>query len=165
MIYSSVIKTDRLDIRNIEEADAEQIVAWRNDPDVNKYLGIPKELTVGEHLEWYRNSYLNNENRLDCIAVLSGSDAVVGVFGVKRESAEATAAEVSYLLDKNYQGKGYASEAVKALIGFAKEEWGCREFIATIHRSNSRSAGFIKGLGFEKIDSENGMDIFRKNFL
>ncbi len=151
------INTDRLILREIREEDAEIIVAMRGDEEVYRYFKKPHKVTIGEHLSWYKNSYLTNENRIDFVAVIAdkaeeGSESegeIVGVFGLQRAEEKAKTAEVSYILDKSHRGKGYASEAIKALMEYAEKLWGCKEFEAIIHKENEGSVKFIKALGYE----------------
>lgn len=142
-----VLQTVRLTLRGIAEEDTHAIVALRSDANVYKYFVSPHRITEEEHLKWYKNSYLFNENRIDWIA-FDANDYLVGVFGVKREK-NINEAEVSYILSPQQYGKGYASEAIKRLIQFCREEWKCVYVIAEIHESNVDSIRFAAKLNFE----------------
>ena len=147
------INTERLVLREIKESDAQQLVKWRSDPEVYKYFTIPRTLTVEEHLNWYRNSYVSDANRIDLIALERVEQNAVGVFGIKKKIG-GSCVEISYLVDPQYQSRGYAREAMIALMCFAKERWGCETAMAEIHKNNISSIEFAKRLGFSEIKIE-----------
>lgn len=140
-----VIQTDRLLLRGIDETDAELIVGWRSVPDVYRYFKFPHKITIDEHLEWYRNRYLSNENRFDWICIEKESEQRIGVFGLVRDEDKA---EVSYLLAPDAQHKGYANEAIRGLINYASETWNVQLVLAEIHEDNKPSIFLVKKMGF-----------------
>lgn len=145
----NILYTERLVLREIQEEDTTWIVQWRSIPEVYQYFFSPKPITEDEHKNWYFNSYLNDKNRIDFIAL--GKDGKkMGVFGVKRYIEHMQRSEISYLLDKGAQGKGYAQEAVKRLMLFVKENWKCREAVLNIHEDNIASQILAGRLGYEK---------------
>lgn len=142
-----VLKTERLTLRGISEADTQMIVRLRSNPDVYKFFTAPHEITEQEHITWYKNSYLLNENRIDWMA-FDASGIFVGIFGIKRDNQDSFEAEVSYILSPEQYKKGYATEAVERLIQFCREEWHCYYVTAEIHEDNRESIHFVKKLGF-----------------
>lgn len=158
MVIAPELRSERLRLRDITETDTCLIVQWRSNPDVYKYFIAPHRLTEEEHLHWFKSRYIEDRNRFDWIA-LDDENQAVGIFGVKRENDLAEEAEVSYILDPNYYGRGYAAEAVKRLIVFCKTEWCCKTVIAEIHKDNEKSIRFAKKLGFVEY-SRNGSFIF-----
>ena len=167
------IHTDRLFLREMCEEDAESIVEMRGDEEVYRYFKEPHKITIGEHISWYRNSYLKNKNRIDLVAMLhkdvreeedvlpAGNvkpvkkehSRIIGVFGLQREEGADTA-EVSYILKKDARRSGYASEAVMGIMKYAKEKWNCTRCEAIIHKENKGSVKFIEALGYELISTE-----------
>lgn len=75
---------------------------------------------------------------------------VIGRAGLSnREYNGKTIVEVGYLLGRQYRGKGYAREAVKAIIEFAADELELREVYCFIQSDNTYSMKFAEKLGFE----------------
>lgn len=153
-----VIKTDRLKLREICEADTEKIVAWRSDPEVYKYFRNPHALTEAEHLQWYKNRYIKDNDMISWIACFEKDS--IGVFQAVRRDKET--AEVSYLLDKDYQGKGFAAKAVSAIEKWTYENWDINKLAAEIHIDNERSREFILHMGYKKKSREGNFDIYIK---
>ena len=138
-------QTERLILREIEAGDAKEIVAFRGDPDVFRFFKNPHRITEEEHLNWFENSYLSDDERVDFICIRKDTDEKIGVFGFVRTG---DSAEVNYLLSKEAQHKGYASEALKGLMKYVSS-CGIRKFTAEIHKENGPSLMLAERLGFK----------------
>ncbi len=154
------MESDRLFFREITENDAELIVGWRSDFETYRYFLNPHKITLEEHLNWYRNSYLNNDSRTEFIALKKDTNKPVGAFGLI--FSEETV-EVNYLLDKEYRGKGYAAEAVSYLIAYAKETRQVTKAIAEVHKENKPSLSLIERLGFSESKRDGDIIVFEKD--
>lgn len=155
------LATDRLLLREITEEDAEWIVRWRAEPEVYRFFRSAHALTKEEHLKWFREIYLPDEKQISFMIIEGKSRKKIGVAGIKR--IEPDCAEVSYLLDKTAQGKGYAGEAVEKLIEFSKELRGCKRVMAEIHKENHASVKMIQKLGFVKKTSRENFVLFERD--
>lgn len=157
-----VLQTVRLTLRGITEKDTGAIVTLRSDPNVYQYFVSPHQITEQEHMMWFKNNYIFNEDRLDWIA-LDRNNNLIGVFGVKRESKDSKEVEISYILAPQQYGKGYASEAATRLIRFCREEWKCVCVTAEVHEDNNDSRRFAEKLGFTKTVKNGSFIIYRKS--
>ena len=72
----------------------------------------------------------------------------------KRESAE-----FGWLINKRYHGKGFATEAARALLDYAINIIGIKHFIAHCDSENAASKRVMEKLGFVLMDEYGG----RKN--
>ena len=142
------LKTERLSLCNISLSDTEKIVDWRSDPDVYCFFLSPHPIKAQDHVNWFNNIYLLDDNRCDWMALDKNNESV-GVFGIKRISEESSVAEISYILAPNKRGYGYAKEAILKLITYAISVWHTKEFIAEIHVDNLASIHFAKNLGMK----------------
>ena len=152
------IETERLRLRGIDDTDAELIVKWRSVPGIYQYFKSPHQITLEEHLNWYQNSYLGNTSRFDWICIEKDSGNRIGVFGLQKGDKKA---EVNYLLAPEGQHKGYAFEAIKSLIDYAKQKWNCKQVLAEIHQNNQPSIALVKNLGFEAISRNDLFVVYR----
>ena len=147
------IQSENLIFRGINETDTEKIVLWRSNPEVYKFFKSPHKLTVDEHLNWYNNSYLQNNHRYDWICIERESGEKIGVFGLVNENGYA---EINYLLAPDAQHKGFAKEGITRLILYAFDTLKVNRVIAEIHKDNIPSITVIKKLGFKLVsDVEN----------
>lgn len=142
------IKTDRLWLRQIDETDATEIVRLRSDEKVYKYFLNPVKISVDQHALWYKDAYANDDSRVDWIAVDDQDGSFIGVYGAKRVE---DVVEVSYITDPSHKNQGYAAEAVKAIIEWAKKYWDIFVFEAIVHCDNNESISFASKLGFSAI--------------
>jgi RimJ/RimL family protein N-acetyltransferase len=75
----------------------------------------------------------------------------------------ADAVEVGYSVFEPYRRRGYATEVVRALMGWASREHGIRRFIASISPDNEASLALARRLGFKHIgqhwDEEDGEEL------
>ena len=75
----------------------------------------------------------------------------------------ADAVEVGYTIYEPHRGKGYATEAARALIGWARAERGIRHFVASVAPDNVPSLALVRRLGFVQTgtqwDEEDGEEL------
>jgi pseudaminic acid synthase len=154
------IKTERLILREIREEDAQEIAALRNHPDVFRYFTNPKTLTLEEHLHWFHDIYPYDPDRYDWVAT-DANGKRIGLFNLR--VSKDGCAEIGYLIAQEYYGKGFASEAVQAMIAYAKKARGCKTAIAEIHEENQKSLHFIQKLGFQLEKAEGVYQIYKRS--
>ncbi len=154
------IETGRLILKEITEKDTEVIIRLRSNPDVYKYFLSVHELTATEHIKWFKTQYLHDESRFDYIARVKGNNIAIGVFGIKKMGQKIV--ETNYILNHLYRGKGYAHEAIFALLEFAKQEWECKTAIAKIHKDNNASIHFAESSGFNPVFQEGNFITYNK---
>ena len=77
--------------------------------------------------------------------------AIVGSCGYKGPPDVDGAVEIAYGVDPAYRGRGYAREAVAALVAFALDAGGARCVRAHTRPANSASARVLTVCGFERV--------------
>jgi len=87
--------------------------------------------------------------------------AMVGHIGF-HGAAQDGAAEMGYTVMPSYRRRGYAHEAVLAMMRWAREERGVQRFILSISPENAPSLALAAKLGFvqtgEQMDEEDGLE-------
>lgn len=70
--------------------------------------------------------------------------------------------EVGYSIFPAYRRRGIATEAVRGLIEWARDDRGIRAFVASVSPQNEASLGVVAKLGFEHVgehwDEEDGLE-------
>lgn len=89
-------------------------------------------------------------------AILAG-DAHVG--GITLYRLDDGSAELGWILDSRYQGRGYAEESARALMAWARDALGARRFIAQCDEANAPSRRLMEKLGMALVGRAGG----RKN--
>jgi RimJ/RimL family protein N-acetyltransferase len=147
------INTERLLLRPLNLADAETVLKYRSDATANQYQGwIPKTIDdvhvfirdrVSPAIDlvgtWYQFVMIKKE-----------SGELVGDIGIHFLDADRKQAELGYTLDKNQQGKGYATEALVKIINYLFNELNKRRIVTSIDPRNIKSIALVKRLGFRK---------------
>jgi GNAT superfamily N-acetyltransferase len=77
-----------------------------------------------------------------------GAARVVGSVGFHGPPDADGRAEVGYHVEPGFRGRGFATEAVRTLIGWAASEHGVRRFRASIAPDNAPSLAVARRLGF-----------------
>ena len=114
------METKRLILRPFEMSDAEAMFRnWANDPDVLRYMPYEicndLETTRVRISEWM--GYFNSLNLWGAYALeLKSTGEVIGTIDYAETNSNIREAEVGYQLGKAWWGKGYAAEALEALI-------------------------------------------------
>lgn len=143
------IETERLTLRRFYEEDAEMF--FRNygaDPLVHRYVSFAPCKTIGGtrlFIHKHMRMYQSNDDFYGWAIVLDGIPiGSIGLFDVDRESESA---EIGYSLGSAWWGKGYATEAVDAVLRFAFGEIGLHRVQATCHPENTTSERVLEKCG------------------
>jgi RimJ/RimL family protein N-acetyltransferase len=143
-------QSERLVFRRPTPADAQAIFhRYAGDPAVTRYLSWPTHRTVADSYafvewsdaEWARcpaGPYLlfTQEDR---------NKRVLGSTGLLFNGP--TMASAGYALAQDAWGKGYASEALHAMVGIARSI-GVSQLVATCHADHHASARVLQKCGF-----------------
>lgn len=147
--------TWRLLLRRSLPEDAEAISAYRSDPDVHRHQGwertdpewIRAEISEmatrapGEDGGWVQLSVLERQTRL-----------FVGDVGFSRVQGEPGVVKVGYTVAPAFQGRGYATEAMRALLGYLFEVLGADLVRAYADAENVASLRVAEGVGMRLVE-------------
>lgn len=90
-----------------------------------------------------------------------GDDRVIGSAGFKGSPADDGVAEIAYGIAPGYQGKGFATEAARALVAFASERVDVTMIRAHTMPENGASGHVLTKCGFQHVgevtDPEDGL--------
>jgi len=155
-------KSERLCFRGINEKDSERLVRWRSNPELIRFFRNAEPISLKSHTEWY-NSYKSNSDRVDFIILEMESNTEIGTIGVNDVDYNTGSCEISYMIGEiEFQRKGYASEAVTAMIKRMNQEHISR-FYAEIHQENKASIEMIRKLGFVQFSQKANFILFINN--
>lgn len=159
------IETERLILRPLTVDDADAVFKWVGDPDVNRYMPYPLYTDVNDVKDWIRS--IDSEDN-EFAFVLKDTGEVIGAGSISFDS-ERNGYELGYNLNRSFWGNGYATEAAKALIKWAYDELGARDFVANHANLNVASGNVIRKCGFKldhygKYGKFDGSEIFEASF-
>jgi ribosomal-protein-alanine N-acetyltransferase len=154
-----LIKTKRLGLRLLEAGDIIYLDGLESDSEVKQFFpdgarGRDKtEAMIKKFISYYE------EKGLPCFLLFDlDSREFIGRagFGI----TEAGETEVGYVLHKKFWGKGYAAEAVTALLKYAKEHIDVEYIIAYADINNIGSMRVMEkcGMVYWKTDIGKGIE-------
>jgi RimJ/RimL family protein N-acetyltransferase len=148
-----VLTTSRLTLREMTDADLDDLAALLGDEEVMRYYPRPK--TRSEAGDWItRNQRRYHELGFGLwIMNLRSSGEFVGDCGLTIQHVDGEdEVEVGYHVRSGMQGRGYATEAAAASRDFARDVHGCHRLIAIINPRNvpSQRVAVHIGLRLEK---------------
>ncbi len=149
-----MIETERLILRNLKESDLDPIFNWASDEDVTKYVTFPTHKTkedTKEILDLWLNEY-NKENTVRFAIESKETSEVMGMIDVPRILPEGYP-EIGYISAKKYWGKGYMTEACKAMVNHLFE-LGYKKIVIRAWVENIGSNRVIEKAGFSFIKKE-----------
>jgi len=111
-----VIKVQSFDLKldTIEAIDLPILRQWRNDPEIYKWCRQNDLINESQQDLWFHNQSMDPKIRMYLIKTIL--DTPVGVCGLTDIDLINQRAEFSLYIGKEHQRKGYAKEALKALL-------------------------------------------------
>lgn len=138
-----MIETERLTLRPLAPDDYKDVFEWVSDPEVNKYMPYPLYTDLEAVKKWIA-SITPEQNEF--AFVLKNIGKVIGSGSVRYDD-ELDGFTFGYNLNRQYWGNGYATEAAKAMIEWARRELGVKKFVAVFADDNVASGNVIRKCG------------------
>jgi len=145
-----ILETRRLRVDRFTLDDAEFILRLLNDPSFILHVVDKGVRTLDGARAYLMNGPLAHYERHG-FGLWRVSEretgAVVGMCGLIRRDAFEDA-DVGYALLPEFTGRGYATEAVRAAVRYARDRVGLDRLIAIVSVGNARSIRVLEKLGF-----------------
>lgn len=150
-----IIETERLILRPFQEGDEDDVFEYLHEPEVNCFAGMRLN-TIDDAKDSVKNRL--SETEYYFAISLKDSDKVIGEIEAYPEPGEAHADEYApkdtfspcWMLNREYQGKGYAFEAAYAFYDYLFKEKGARRIYAYTEDNNIPSQHLCEKLGMRK---------------
>lgn len=140
-------------MRRMEHSDAENVLRYRADPVANRFQGwVPGSIDdVHEFMDTRVSPVFDKTGTWSqLVIILSAEKRIIGDVGVHFLEPDGRQVELGYTLDKNYQGMGFATEALKGIIGYLFCHMGKHRIIFSMDPRNDRSVAMAERLGLRK---------------
>ncbi len=155
------IVTERLTLRRSIPEDAGEIARYRSDPMVRRYQGWGQTdaATVRRQIEEMADRLPGEPGGwVQFTALERDGGGLVGDVGISRDDAEPDVIEVGYTIDPDFQGRGYATEAVRALVSYAFDTLGANLVRAYASAENVPSHRVVEKSGLTLMERFEGED-------
>lgn len=145
------LTTERLVLRELTRADAEDVFAFRSDPVVQQYDEAPM-ISLAEALAFIdgMRSIRPTQTFLGWGVACRASNKIIGVVALWDWDKQKRQAELGYGLAKEHWGQGLAHEAVMAAIEYGFVSLNLHWVYATTLTANRRSVQMLERLGFQR---------------
>jgi RimJ/RimL family protein N-acetyltransferase len=152
--------TERLRLRRSVPQDADAISAYRSLPDVRIHQGWGRTDpgAVRAELEEMQGRLPGEPGWVQFSVVEQASDEIVGDVGMSPADDEPGVIKVGYTIDPRSQGRGYATEVVRALIDYAFETLGATTVRAYADADNLASIRVMEKVGLTFQERFEGED-------
>jgi len=144
---SHVLRTERLVLRPVATHDHARLLAHWTAPDVRRFLfdgAVPSPQEITGAIEDSARDFAAGGYGLWLIWEPGGTE-MAGAAGLR--PLEDLGLEVFYSLGPGAWGRGYATEAARAVVEYALGRLGRPEVLAEVDEGNTRSAAVAGRLG------------------
>jgi RimJ/RimL family protein N-acetyltransferase len=147
-----ILETERLLIRQITIEDKSEIFEYRCDKVINKYQGwIPETIEDVEVFIDKISKQINiPETWFQFVIVDKETKKIVGDLGIHFIDTANQQTEIGCTLNKDFQNKGFATEALKKVIEYLFNELNKHRITASIDPDNKYAIRLVERLGFRK---------------
>ncbi len=154
-------ETERLILRELVATDAEGLFAVDSDPEVHTYLGNNPVKSIGQIkdvIQFIRNQYI--ENGIGRWAIIEKTtNTFIGWAGLKLvkepTNNHCNYYDLGYRLNKNFWGKGFATEAAKAAVDYGIHQLNLKDIYAIADVNNIASKNVLQKAGLKFIETFN----------
>ena len=165
------IKTQRLLLRKFLEKDAYGLLEYFKNPRTACFL----DEKIENIDKIFENIKIRNESPegTELAICIRETDNIIGNVFTRKEIQDTYS--VGWNFNKNYEGKGYATEAAKAYLDFLFTNKNARRIYAYVEDNNPRSQKLCERLGMRKegcfLDfisfkkDDNGVDIYENTII
>lgn len=153
------IETERLTLRPMCVGDAQDMFEYARRADVTKYLTWcphPSLAYTKEYLSYVEGHYAAGDF-FDWALVERECGRMIGTCGFTRFHYEYDCAEIGYVINPAFWGRGYATEAVNAVIRFGFQRLELNRIEARFIEGNAASRRVMEksGMTYEGMGRQN----------
>ena len=148
---SLVIETEHLYLRPFVLEDAPAMFEnWASDPETLKYVTWDAHASTErtrESIKRWIEQYRKPDTYKWALCLKTSLDQVIGDISVVSQDQESQSCELGYILGKKFWGRGFMTEALKAVLHFLLLEVGFKEVQAKYVSLNPASGRVMERAG------------------
>jgi len=147
------LRSDQISLRPIQQSDASRIFTYRSNPEIYRYqLWQPN--SIEEVNEFINNGIVNEPNIPNTwfqLAICKNdNNELIGDCGIHFLERETDQIEFGITLDKDYQGYGYAFQALRMLFKYIFIDLHKHRIIASVDPRNIPSIKLLERMKMRK---------------
>lgn len=152
-------RSGSLVLRDATPGDVEQLMTYRNDPEVNRWM-----MRTSVDPEEFRRSWAaapGSDTDYSCVAERDGVVVAMGFLeivddGLHPETPRGVEALIGYIVDPHRAGQGVATDLARGLVAAAVDDLGLRRVRACCNRDNPASSRVLEKAGMRR--EEHGVE-------
>ena len=146
-------------LRDATPVDVDQLLTFRNDPAVNRWM-----MRTSVEPEEFRRGWAavpDSETDHSCVAERDGTVVAMGFLelvdhGLHEETPRGGEALIGYIVDPRHAGQGVATDLTRGLLAVAFDTLGLRRVKAYCNRDNPASSRVMEKAGMRR--EEHGVE-------
>ena len=137
-------------LREIDMKDTDNIIRWRNNPNVRSKFCFQETFTNEMHMNWY-NTRVKTGNVVQFIIVDQENNMDIGSVYLRDIDLKNRKAEFGIFIGENIaRGKGSGTKATKRIIEYGFKELKLNKIFLRVFADNLRAIASYKKAGFEE---------------
>lgn len=162
-----MLETQRLVIDEFQEEDANRLSEYRSKEEVAYYQSwnhYPLVKAIKRIAYCKAHPFHGQRGNYQLAVRLKDSNILIGDYFVEVHNSQSIT--LGYTFDSVYWSKGYASESIRALLQYMKEEYNFKLVLCHVYSDNDRSIRLLENNGFEEYERSTFMgDVGYKKIL
>lgn len=152
LMQGQAFETERLTLRPLRMSDATDMYEYTSDAEVCRFLSWGPYKCLDEAEGWL-DAKLSRINPSDVLLGVEEamSRKLIGVVRVFNIDSPLDSAEISYILNPNFSGRGYIAEACQKILSVCFNELGVSTVYACVDVENVASEHVARRLGMTEV--------------
>jgi len=150
-VYAGPLETERLLLRLFTDDDVDAVHEYQSDPEVTRfelYEPRDRETIEAKIAKWQTATRLESDGDYLQLALTDRANGqVMGDMYFTIKSVVNQTVEIGWALNPRFQGRGFATEAARALLSLAFHTLDAHRAIAELDPRNSASVRLCERLG------------------
>ncbi len=149
-------------LRAMEPSDADALWRWNHDPDVMRWMSDGYGQSLSSVRTWLEERPRNTYGDVLYGIETRGDNTLIGLIRLHEAEPETGCAELDvYLGEKDYWGRGYATDAMRTMCRYGFDKMRLHRITLTVVTENEAAHHIYKKVGF--VDEGTLRESFRRD--
>jgi len=138
----------KINLKNVERKNINQLREWRNNPELRRYFREHKLISEDDQVKWYENKVLSDPKQYNFEIHSKEEDKLIGHCGLYYiDWINRTAEFGIYIGDYSFRNGGYGADALRTLIKYGFEDLNLNRIWCEVF-DNNLAIDIYKHIGF-----------------